>query len=87
MDNSQSAGIATDYGLDGRGSIRGRDKSFFILHNVQTGSGTYPVDTGDSSSGVKQPRREADNSPPSSAEVKNGGPVPPFTQLSSWFDV
>jgi hypothetical protein len=27
---------------------------------------------------IKQPRREADHSPPSSAEAKNGGVIPPF---------
>jgi hypothetical protein len=30
------------------------------------------------STGVKGPYREADHSPPSSAEVKNGGIIPPF---------
>jgi hypothetical protein len=33
--------IATDYMLDGRGSIPGRD--FSLLHRVKTGSGTYPI--------------------------------------------
>jgi hypothetical protein len=30
------------------------------------------------SPGVKRPGREADHSPPSSAEVKNGGAIPPL---------
>jgi hypothetical protein len=34
--------------------------------------------------GLKRPRREADHSPPSSAEVKNGGAMPPFSNMSSW---
>jgi hypothetical protein len=33
---------------------------------------------------VKRPRREADHSPPSSAEVKNGGAIPPLPHLPSW---
>jgi hypothetical protein len=33
---------------------------------------------------VKRPVREADHSLPSSAEVKNGGAVPPLTHTSSW---
>jgi hypothetical protein len=33
--------------------------------------------------GVKQPRREADHSPPSSAEVKNCGAVTPLS-VSAW---
>jgi hypothetical protein len=47
---------------------------FSLLHVVQTGSGvhqtSYAVGTGDLSPGVKQPVREADHSPPTSAEVK-----------------
>jgi hypothetical protein len=33
------------------------------------------------SPGVERQRREADHSPPSSAEVKNGGSVPPLSIL------
>jgi hypothetical protein len=43
-------------------------------HRVQNGSGahpaSYPMGTRGSFPGVKRPRREADHSPPSSAEVK-----------------
>jgi len=53
----------------------GAVKGFFPLHHcVQTGSGahpaSYPVGTGVSFPGVKQPGCEADHSPPSSAEVQ-----------------
>jgi hypothetical protein len=45
-----------------------------FLHVVQTGSGVHPTSytmgTVDSFPGVKQPGREADHSPPTSAEVK-----------------
>jgi hypothetical protein len=34
--------------------------------------------------GVKTPGREADHSPPSSVEVKNGGAIPPFLLMPSW---
>jgi hypothetical protein len=34
--------------------------------------------------GVKRPGREADRSPPSSAEVKNGGSMPPLPHTPSW---
>jgi hypothetical protein len=34
--------------------------------------------------GVKQAGREDDHSPPSSAEVSNGGAIPPLTYMSSW---
>jgi hypothetical protein len=37
LDNS--AGIATNYRLEGRGSIPGRGKRFPLFHSVQTGSG------------------------------------------------
>jgi hypothetical protein len=36
------------------------------------------------SPGVKQQEREADHSPPSSAEVKKGGAIPVFPHMSSW---
>jgi hypothetical protein len=36
--------------------------------------------------GVKRQGREADRSPPSSAEVKDGGAVPPFPHKSPWHD-
>jgi hypothetical protein len=70
-----SVGIATGYGLDDRGvgvrvSVR---SNFSLLHVVQTGSGvhpaSYPIGTKDSFPGVKRPGREADHSPPTSAEV------------------
>jgi hypothetical protein len=35
------------------------------------------------SPGVKRPGREADHSPPSSAEVKNGGAIHPLPRTSS----
>jgi hypothetical protein len=34
--------------------------------------------------GVKQQGLEADHSPPTSAEVKNGGPIPRLPHTSSW---
>jgi hypothetical protein len=34
-------GIATGYGLDGRGSIPGEARDFSLLHSIQTGSGTH----------------------------------------------
>jgi hypothetical protein len=36
------------------------------------------------SPGVKRLGREADHSPPSSAEVKNGIAIPPLPHASSW---
>jgi hypothetical protein len=55
----------------GRSSSPGSGKNF--LH-VQTGSGAHPasclVGTGSSSPGLKRPGREANCSPPTSAEVK-----------------
>jgi hypothetical protein len=43
---NSSVGIATGYGLHCRDSIPGRDKTFSLLHSVQTDSGSQ-VDTGD----------------------------------------
>jgi hypothetical protein len=36
------------------------------------------------SPGVQQSEREGDHSPPTSAEVKNGGAIPPLPHTSSW---
>jgi hypothetical protein len=70
-----SLSTVSDYGLDGRGSIPDRGRGFSPNLCVQTGSGTHPASctmgTGGSFSGVKaRPGRDADHSPPSSAEVK-----------------
>jgi hypothetical protein len=63
-----------------RVSIPCRGKDFSILRSVQTGSGAQPLIQrlpGALSPSVKRSGREADHSPPSNAEVKNGGaPLP-----------
>jgi hypothetical protein len=66
-----SVGIATDYGLDDRGvGVRvSVGLEFFLLHVVQTGSGVHPTSY-PMGTGVKGRGREADHSPPTSAEVK-----------------
>jgi hypothetical protein len=73
-----SGTIVSDYGLDDRAievrSPTGAD--FSSSPCVQTGSGahpaSYPMGTGGSFPGGKvRPGRDADHSPPSSAEVKN----------------
>jgi hypothetical protein len=46
------------------------DGNFSLLHRVQTGP-THPMATRSSLPDAKQPGREADYSPPSSAKVKN----------------
>jgi hypothetical protein len=72
-----AVGIATGYGLDGRGVgvqiLLGKD--FSSLHVVQTNYGvhpaSYPMGNGGSFPGIKRPGREADHSPTTSTEVKN----------------
>jgi hypothetical protein len=72
--------------MDGRVSILGRSKTF--PHRVQTGSGAHKTlvkwELGALSPGVKWPAREADQSPPCSAELKKGGAIPPLPRMSSW---
>jgi hypothetical protein len=67
------------YGLDDRNCMirfAAGARNFSHYHRIQTGSGanpvSYPIGTGGGalSLGVKRPEREADQSPPSSAEVK-----------------
>jgi hypothetical protein len=83
-----SVGIATDYGLEGRDSIPGRDKGFFLLHIVPTGSGantaSYPNVRGALLKGAKRPKCGADQSPRPSAEVKNGEAIYLLPRPSSW---
>jgi hypothetical protein len=45
---------------------------------------SYPMGTGGSFPGVKRPDREADHSPPSSAEVKECVAITPLPNPSSW---
>jgi hypothetical protein len=68
--------ISLDYGLDDRGSrvqFPAGAENFSLHHRVQDGSGahpaSYPMCTSGSFRGVKRPGREADDSPPSSAEI------------------
>jgi hypothetical protein len=67
----------TGYGPDDWCSIPYRGKRLFLLDVVQTGSGahttSYPKDTRSSFPEGKAAGREADHSPPASAEVKNDG--------------
>jgi hypothetical protein len=74
---NSSVGIAVGYGLEDRGSrVRfPADSGNFILHHrIQNGSvarsASYTMGTSVYLLGVKRPGREADHSPPSSAEVK-----------------
>jgi hypothetical protein len=74
--------------LDGRGSIPSKGKAFFstpqrpdrfwgplnLLFNGYRGT---------LSPGVKRPERETDHSPPTNAEVKNGGDIHPLPHTSS----
>jgi hypothetical protein len=82
-----SVGIETGYGLDDLGSIAGRGKSLSLLHSVQTNSGahpaSYPMGTGGVLLGDKVAGCEADHSPPTNAEVQNGGAIPPLLHTPS----
>jgi hypothetical protein len=77
MSRVSSVSIVSDYGLDDRAigvrsPVEAREFSYSLF--VQTGSGTHPVSctmcTGGPFPGAKaRPERDADHSPPSSAEV------------------
>jgi hypothetical protein len=74
-----SVSIVSDYGMDDRAiGVRSPAgaKDFSSTLCVQTGSGAYPASCpvgtgGPFPEGKAQLRRDADHSPPSSAEVKN----------------
>jgi hypothetical protein len=86
MKRDISGGIATGWTAGIRFAAVERD--FSLLHGVQTGSGaTQPPSQwapGALSSGVKWPACEAVHSPPSSAEIMNGGAITPLPHTSSW---
>jgi hypothetical protein len=61
----------------------GQDSS--LPDSVQTASGAPPIQCVPAaiSLEVNRPGREDDHSPPSSAEVKNGGAIPPLPHMCS----
>jgi hypothetical protein len=72
--SGSSVSMTMDWTTRVRPSTRAKDSSFSLC--VQTGSGdhpaSYPMGTGGPFPGGKaRPGRDADHSPPSSAEVKN----------------
>jgi hypothetical protein len=75
-----------DCGLDVRGSIPSRGKIFlfFIVFRQALGPTQPPIQWVPwvIPPGVERPGREADHSPPSSAEVNNGGVTPPLPHMS-----
>jgi hypothetical protein len=78
-------GIATGYGLEFPGSIPGM-ANFFSSPEISDGPHVQWIPE-TISLGVKRPGHEANYSPPSSAEVKNSGAIPPLPHMSSWHSV
>jgi hypothetical protein len=77
VSRDSSVGIELGYRLDDRSSgvrFPAGAGNFSLNHRVQNGSGahpaSYPMVPGALSPEEKQPRREADYSPPSSTELK-----------------
>jgi hypothetical protein len=72
--------------MDGQGWISGRGKIFFLLSKPGLGPTQTPIQPvlRPLSSKVQRHGREADQSPPFSAEVKNGGAIPPLPHTSYW---
>jgi hypothetical protein len=86
--NDSTVGVATGYGLDDRCSNPGIGKIFLFSTAFKPALGpTQPTIQRIPealSPGIMWPGREADHPPPSSAEVKNGGAIPPVPHMSSW---
>jgi hypothetical protein len=63
-----------------------RDFSLFKASRPALGPTQPPMQwvPGVLSPGAKRPGREADCSPPSTADVKNGGAIPALLNTSSW---
>jgi hypothetical protein len=83
-----SVGIPIGYELDGRVSIPGRDKFllYFTASRPTLRFTQPPIQwvLEALSPGVKRQGREAHDSPPSSAEVKNGRAISALPHTSSW---
>jgi hypothetical protein len=86
-----SVGKVLGYGLDDRDSrvrFPAGAGNFSLPHRAQNGSGGLPAPIqwvpGALSLGVKRPGREADRSPPSSAEVKECVELYPLPNTLSW---
>jgi hypothetical protein len=71
-------GVAMSYGAGRADSIPGSGKIFFSTPQRPDPLWGPPSLLSNGYRGVKQQGREADHSPPSSAEVKNGGVIPPL---------
>jgi hypothetical protein len=80
-----SIGTVTGYGLYGRGSIPVRNKKFFSTSHHPERFWVPPSlalnGYGGSFPGAKRQGRESDHSPPSNAEAKNSGAIPPLHSL------
>jgi hypothetical protein len=83
-----SVGVSMGYRLDGQGLVPGKCKIFFFTMRSKPALGhtQSPIRwvPGEISPGIKRPGREADYSPPSSAEVKNGGAISSLPVIPSW---
>jgi hypothetical protein len=84
---SSPVDIGTGYRLDGRSSIPGRGKRLLpIQFGLALGLPNLLCYRylGLLSAAGERPGRDADHSPPSSAEVKNSGTIPPLLCTPSW---
>jgi hypothetical protein len=86
----RSVGTATGHGLDDRGPefefVKGKDFFFSMSSRPALGRTQPPIQSvpGTLSPEVKLPGREADHSPPTSAEVKQRASIHPLSHTSSW---
>jgi hypothetical protein len=76
-----------------KGWVRGFDSwqgQEIFLYSTSSGPALGPIQppiqwaNGTISLGVQRSGREANHSPPSTAEVNNGGAIPPLSHMSYW---
>jgi hypothetical protein len=85
---NRGSSVSIGYGPDDRDSILGRRWDLFSpRHSIQTDSGAHPayysIGTGGGGGSfpvVERPGLEADHSPPSSAEIRLRGAIPPLPE-------
>jgi hypothetical protein len=81
---SRDSSVVIATGWTAWGSIPGKSKRFYFLHNVQTDFGAHPTSNTMGTGELNRPESEADHSFLSNAEVKKVGAMPPLPHTLSW---
>jgi hypothetical protein len=82
-----TAGTVMGYRMNGRSLTPSKGKRLFSSSKCLDQLWKPPSLLPNGYWGVRQLMHEADHSPPSNAEAKNGGAIPPLPHVSSWHSI